>query len=213
MSAKNDLLASLRSASAKLGGAHLTRQARDAFCRRLAVHLHGAGFRHLRYLGEVGLRHVRSYVTARQLAGVGVRTPQNDLAHLRGLLALAGRPPLLSEAGMTNQALGVAGGSRIGAKTAIREADYAELRAAIVDDGLRALVALERSGCARWRRSAVATGWRSGSGSSPTDRADRGRDRDQGRTVADHPPARSAAGAGSGARGAGGAARSRAART
>ncbi len=145
MSAKNDLLASLRSASAKLGGAHLTRQARDAFCRRLAVHLHGAGFRHLRHLGEVGLRHVRSYVAARQLAGVGVRTLQNDLAHLRGMLVLAGKVQLLSEAGMTNAALGAAGGSRIGAKTAISEADYAELREVIADDGLRALVALERT--------------------------------------------------------------------
>lgn len=45
---------------------------------------------------------------------------------------------------MSNAALGIRGASRIGSKTAITDDAYAELRQAIADEGLRALVGLER---------------------------------------------------------------------
>lgn len=144
MSTKTELLASMKRASAKKGGAHLTRKARDGVCERVAEHLHGAGFRHLREVEDMALRHVRSYIAARKAQAVSVRSMQNDMAHLRGLLAVAGKVQLLKEAGMTNAALGIAGASRIGTKTAMTEDAYAALREAIKDDGLRAMVGMER---------------------------------------------------------------------
>ena len=102
-------------ASARAGGAHLTRESRDRTLDRLQDRLHDAGYSNLRDVDQLALRHIEAYVESRIEDGVSVRTLQNEMSHIRATM----NPDKAQAPEYSNKALGIAGGSRIGSKTAV----------------------------------------------------------------------------------------------
>lgn len=103
-------------ASARAGGSHLTRESRDRTLDRLQDRLEDAGY-NLRSVDQLAVKHVQAYVESRIEDGIGSRTLQNEMSHIRSVM----NPDRAQAPEMTNQALGVDGGSRIGSKTAVSD--------------------------------------------------------------------------------------------
>lgn len=114
-SASRQLSHSLSQASARAAGSTLTRQARDQTLGRFQAVMAATGFNQLRSAGDIAGRHLSTYVASRQQDGVSPRTLQNEMSHLRAVV----RDQVASNKDLSNQALGIAGGSRIGNKTAV----------------------------------------------------------------------------------------------
>jgi integrase len=102
-------------ASARAGGAHLTREARGRTLDRLQDRLSEAGYSNLVSVDQLAVRHIEAYLESRIEDGVSVRTLQNELSHIRAVM----NPDRAAAPQMTNKALGISGGSRIGSKTAV----------------------------------------------------------------------------------------------
>lgn len=145
MSRKTRAVAAGTHAAAKMGGAHLTREARATTARRLFNFLHGVGFT---IEGPVQLaeRHIVRYVQDRRSKGVSKRTLKNEAAHIRSLLHAVDRSKAAKSPSISNKALGIAGSSRAGTGVAAPEelAREAIELAATKDDGVAAALALER---------------------------------------------------------------------
>lgn len=102
-------------ASARAGGAHLTREARDRTLDRLQERLEEEGYTNLQDVEQLALRHIEAYIESRIEDGVSVRTLQNEMSHIRAVMI-----PVRAQAPeYSNKALGIAGGSRIGRRTAV----------------------------------------------------------------------------------------------
>lgn len=145
MSIKNSLIASLRFASAKLAGAHLTRMARDRFCIFFSTFLHAAGFRHVRTIADIRMRHVRLFLAERTRSCVSPRTVCNQTAHLRGLMRVGGNHQVLKDLSVPNKALGIPPSSRQGTKFAMDEPEFTALLKRVRCSNLRAILCLERA--------------------------------------------------------------------
>lgn len=102
-------------ASARAGGSHLTRESRDRTLDRLQDRLEDAGYNNLRSVEQLAMRHIEAYVESRIEDGVSPRTMQNELSHIRSVM----NPDRAQAPEMSNKALGIDGGSRIGTKTAV----------------------------------------------------------------------------------------------
>lgn len=147
MSRKNAFLANLQALVARMGGAHLTRETRERTMAMFSEIVFTAGFTHLVSAADIGAKHIRTYVGARQREGGAVRTLQNEMAHLRCLLRLAGRGAMLREPSLSNAGLGISGGSRLGKKTALTDEQLREVLLKAVEQGrpgMAALLNLER---------------------------------------------------------------------
>ncbi len=147
MSRRTDFQASIVAVMARLGGSHLTREARERTAARFSTLMYEAGYTHLAHPADISGRHLRAYVLARQAESPSVRTLQNELAHLRSVVRVAGRKAVASASELSNEALGIGGGSRLGTKTAMSNEDFQTIIAHAERQnrpGMAALLQLER---------------------------------------------------------------------
>lgn len=146
MSKRSDARSSARGAAKAAGGAHLTKQGRLGTLTRLIRHLHAHGF-HVSGPEAIREKHVAHYVQARRTEEIAMRTLQNEVAHIRSAMRAVGRGQAAASPTITNAALGIAGSSRAGTKTAATQEQYlaALAAAAEVDAGLAVALKLERT--------------------------------------------------------------------
>ena len=147
VSRRSEFQASLVAVMARLGGSHLTREARERTAIKFANAMFNAGITHLARPSEISGRHLRTYVEARQKEKLGIRTLQNELAHLRSVLRAVGRSSVAGAPEMSNGALGIGGGSRLGTKTAMSQEEFEAVTRLAVRQGrpgMAALLSLER---------------------------------------------------------------------
>ena len=123
MSKKSEFLAVMMGIIAALGGSHLTREARTRTIHRFVDMMFDHGFTHFAKIGDIGGRHLRAYVEQRLKDSAGLRTIQNEMAHLRTILRKGGAPGVAAARELSNQALGIGGASRVGTKTAMSLAE------------------------------------------------------------------------------------------
>ncbi|MBZ0087187.1 MAG: integrase domain-containing protein [Thermomonas sp.] len=147
MSRKTEFHASIVAVMARLGGSHLTREARERTAAKFSKLMYEAGYTHLARPADISGKHLRAYIAARQAEAPGVRTLQNELAHLRSVLRSVGKHTVASAAELSNEALGISGGSRLGTKTAMSSEDFqtfTERAERQGRPGMAALLRLER---------------------------------------------------------------------
>lgn len=147
MSRKTQFLAAMMAAVARMGGSHLTREARQRTTKKFCEIMFAQGFTHLSNPIDIAGRHLRTYVSVRSDGKLGKRTLQNELAHLRSILKICGNCMVGGAPELSNRSLGINGGTRIGTKTAMTDEQLQSVRelAARQDRaGMAALVMLER---------------------------------------------------------------------
>lgn len=120
MSRKSQLKASMLAASKRIGGAHLTLQARKVAVNNFVKILTTSG-NQIKSAEQIGGRHIVAFITNRKAAGVSVGTLQNDMAHLREILHAMGKTSLADDPAYSNLALGISGRSRIGTNKPVTE--------------------------------------------------------------------------------------------
>lgn len=133
-----------KTAAREAGGSFKTVEAREAVAGRLADFLQSRNIQ-IRDLAHLKTSHVQQFAAARLETGVSVRTLQNELSAVRVMLRQVGREKLASN--LDNKALGAAGASRAGTKTAMPDDRLAVLRAAVLakDEGVARVVDLQRA--------------------------------------------------------------------
>lgn len=132
---------------ARLGGSHLTREARERTAAKFAEAMFQAGFTHMAKPSDIGGKHIRAYVQMRQQEGLGLRTLQNEMAHIRSTLRAVGKQAVAAAPELTNAKLNIGGGSRLGTKTAMTEEQYLDVTGCAEKQGrpgMACLIALER---------------------------------------------------------------------
>lgn len=147
MSRKNAFGASMQAVVARMGGAHLTREARERTAKKFCEIVFAAGFTHLKNPSDIKAKQIRVYVVERKREGVAIRSLQNELSHLRGILSLVGLGAMVKSDALSNKTLEVSGGSRLGTTTAITD-DELERACALAfaqnRPGMAALLNIER---------------------------------------------------------------------
>lgn len=145
MSKRSDAQSSLRGAAKKSGGSFLTKTARMATLGRLGGAMYDRGFQ---VTGIEGIKekHIQAYIESRK-DEVGVRTLQNEMAHIRCSLTTYGREKLANSPRISNEALGISGSSRAGTKTGISDEAYQQAleKAGSRSPGLAVVMKLERT--------------------------------------------------------------------
>jgi integrase len=116
-SASKQLSHSLSQASERAAGAHLTRESRDRTLDRFQEAMTEAGYNQLRSTDDIAGRHLSTYVESRIEDGISPRTLANEMSHLRAVV----RDVIANNPDLSNKALGIDGGSRIGSKTAVSD--------------------------------------------------------------------------------------------
>lgn len=112
-------------------GSTLTKVAREHSLRHLSQSLRqvGMGAR----LENIAAKHIVRYVEIQKAAGVGARTLQNRMSHIRGELCAIGRDKLAKAERLNNVSLGISGASREGTHRAIDAEKYAQVLAQAQD--------------------------------------------------------------------------------
>lgn len=134
----------------------LARQAAGSFktvadrmkmAERFASHLQDRLNIQIRAADQIKSRHVESYIQHRLAEGIGLRTLQNEMAALRGILRSADREGLADSERISNAALGLSGASREGTKAPMPDDQYrAAVEAAMGrDKGVASCLQLSRS--------------------------------------------------------------------
>ncbi len=146
MSKLNEAKHSMASAAKGAGGSFLTRDARMGTLARVTEFLYSKGFQ-VNGIDGLKERHIAAYIESRKAEGIGVRTMQNEMTHIRGAMRAAGREQAANSSTLGNKALGINGGSRAGTKTAATGMQYREAlaKAEAKDAGLAACLKLERA--------------------------------------------------------------------
>ena len=147
MSRRTEFQASIVAVMARLGGSHLTREARERTAAKFSTLMYEAGYTHLASPTDISGKHLRAYIAARQAKSPGVRTLQNELAHLRSVLRVVGKQATANTPSLSNESLGINGGSRLGSKTAISREDFLAITERAERQnrpGMAALLRLER---------------------------------------------------------------------
>jgi len=96
MSRKSELVADLGRIGTQLGGAHLTREARDMTFRTFAATMRAQSFG-IRSAEQIGGRHLKAFVASRVQEGIGPRTLANQMSHIRAVLEHVGKSGLGSQ--------------------------------------------------------------------------------------------------------------------
>lgn len=136
--------------------AQLARQAAGSFktvsdrmkiAERFAGHLRDGLNIQIRTVDQIKSRHIEAYIQHRQAAGMTLRTLQNEMAGIRGILRAGGREKLADSERLSNNALGLAGAPREGTKAPIPDERYrAAVEAAMGrDKGMAACLQLSRT--------------------------------------------------------------------
>ena len=147
MSRKTELQADLKRIGYRLGGAHLTRQARSATFNTFANTM-----RELKYgiksARQIGGKHLQVFAQHRATQGISTRTRANELSHLRAVLVHVGKQGLARNPAYSNQALGLGRGSRVGTKQPLSDAAihaFQERMALLGRPGISAVLELQRA--------------------------------------------------------------------
>ena len=93
MSRKTELGADLKRIGYQLGGAHLTRQARDATFSTFAKVMREEGYG-IHTAAQIGGKHLQAFAAHRAQQGIGARARANELSHLRSVLVQLGKQGL-----------------------------------------------------------------------------------------------------------------------
>lgn len=131
----------------KLGGSHLTREARERTAVKFTEVMFSHGFTHLASPSDITGKHIRVYIDVRTQEGASIRTIQNEMSHLRSFLKASGKPGRAQSPELSNHALGISGGSRLGTKTALTDEELQRVSALAVQQGrpgMKAVLLLER---------------------------------------------------------------------
>jgi len=157
VSKKSDLAAEMRKAGRLAGGSKKTRHDRDVMLTAFCVWLWAAGYQLSSVVG-LRVRHIDEYISARIADGICLRSAQNIASTIRCALRGAGRTAFANSTEISNEALGISGGSRLGTKRPISNIEYQEAyrRALVLDEGLAAVLGLERWIGLRGRESVMA---------------------------------------------------------
>ena len=132
----SNLLAQVASVNSSTGGATLTQVARSHALKDLVSTCRGKLNIQVRDLRDLKPAHLQKYVTHAKEQGVGNRTLQNRLAHVRTALAQFKDPMANPKHSLTsNQALGIAGASRAGTHKAISADQVSQARAGLLASG------------------------------------------------------------------------------
>lgn len=115
MSRKTELRADLHRIGYELSGAHLTRQARCGTFNTFARIMREVGYG-IQAARQIGGKHLQAFIQRRTSEGIGSRTLANEMSHLRAVLKHVDKHGLAANPGYNNRALGIARGSRLGAK-------------------------------------------------------------------------------------------------
>lgn len=140
----------LRSAAHKAGGSGATCAARDVTARDFGRWAKESNVQ-VQSLDKLKTKHVAEY--GRQLAekvergDLSIRTAQNRMTHMRGMLREVGRWQVADNERISNAAVGLAGANRDGTHRAIREDEYRAAHESALDRdrGVAAIMALQRS--------------------------------------------------------------------
>ena len=133
-----------KSFAEKAGGSFKTVDARVQVAGRFADFLQARNIQ-IKNVNQIKEKYVAAYVQTRFEQGVSIRTVQNELAGIRGILRAAGREKLASQ--LDNKKLNAAGASRDGTKTAISDEKFTALRAVVLskDSNVAAVIDLQRA--------------------------------------------------------------------
>lgn len=145
MSKKSDLVAEMRKAGRLAGGSKKTVHDRDVMITAFCVWLWAAGYQ-LSSVAGLRVRHIAEFISARIADGICLRSAQNIACAIRCALRGAGRTAFANSPEISNKALKINGGSRLGTKRPISESEYQDAyrRTLIRDQGLAAVLGLER---------------------------------------------------------------------
>jgi len=146
MSRLTELKTDLSSAAYQVGGSKGSRQTRIEHVRDLANFIHARGWVHVRETAQVTEKHIHAYIAQAKERGLSSRTLQNRMASVRGVLAYRGKSNFAQSDRISNKALGIAGASRDGTKTAVSPSRANEIEEALAakDAGAAAAYALQR---------------------------------------------------------------------
>jgi hypothetical protein len=129
----------------KAGGSHKTRHDRVETAKRFHAHLQRHNIQ-VKSAEHIKTRYIVAYIEQRKTE-VGLRTLQNEMAHIRGILESAGKTKLAASEAISNQKLGIGGASRVGTKTACPDGKYHEILKVAMsrDAGVAATLQLQRT--------------------------------------------------------------------
>jgi site-specific recombinase XerC len=135
----------LNNLSSKIGGATLTMEARTHSLQHLNDTLREEG-RAVDLLENLKAKDVQFYVDHQQAAGVGDRTLQNRMSHLRSALEAIGREQLAKSEHLSSKTLGIDGASRAGTHRAVTAEEYGRALEAAKErnEGFAACLQLQR---------------------------------------------------------------------
>ncbi|PWD65972.1 integrase domain-containing protein [Pectobacterium parmentieri] len=105
------------------GGSHKTVHDRLKIAERLASHLLVLNIQ-IRSMQHLKAKHIECYIAERLEQGITLRTLHNEMAAVRVMLRTAGRNKLADSERLSNEALGLGGASRDGARRAITPERY-----------------------------------------------------------------------------------------
>ena len=131
----------------KMGGSHLTREARVRTAVKFSEIMYSEGFTHLVKVEDIAGKQIRAYVSARKSTGVSIRTLQNELSHIRSFLDAVGKSTITHASELSNESLGISGGSRVGKKTAMSDNQLQTICLKAIKQGrpgMAAILSIER---------------------------------------------------------------------
>lgn len=147
MSIKTTLKSSGHRLDARLGGAHLTRQARRRTINLFGSFVESAQLTHIHRFGDVRGKDLKRYAKHRLGNEIAKRTIQNELSHLRSLLRADGAKGVANGAEQSNAKLGLGGATRRGtneAATLLQLHAWCTIAESAKRDGLSAMLRLSR---------------------------------------------------------------------
>lgn len=141
MSIRDDLV----SLATKAGGSNKTVSDRQNMAGRLADYLKDSNIQ-IKGIEHLKSKHREQYIQSRQADEIGLRTLQNEMSSIRGILREADRDVLADSERLSNQTLKISGASRNGTHRAMPNDIYNVLveRLELVDKDVSACAQLER---------------------------------------------------------------------
>lgn len=130
----------------RAGGAHKTVSDRQNIAGRLADTLKAQNIQ-IKEIDHLKSKHIEAYMKQREADGLSLRSRQNEMAAVRGMLREAGRSTLADSERISNKALGIDNASRDGTHRAMPEDRYNQLTASLAESNNKdvlACVQLER---------------------------------------------------------------------
>lgn len=156
MSRKTSFVSETQKAGRASGGSKKTLHDRDVMLTAFCIWLWTAGYQ-LPSIMSLRVRHIAEYISTRIADGVCLRSAQNIASAIRCALRGAERTVFANSAEISNKALGISGGSRLGTKRPISDDEYRDVKqnALVRDQGLAAVLDLERQIGLRGRESVM----------------------------------------------------------